>query len=163
MLTRLQKLPKIIRKILLRDKVICKLLYHDSNNALEMEAPQPALVQPYITTCPIYQFEGKDDYTQNGMINIYYAKIKRDEFEELSTNGILRINVVYNVDKWELADEENRVLTIANRIINLLDKQQLETSGSLSFYSLDELIMSKTLVGYALLFGINDGNSEILN
>ena len=97
------------------------------------------------------------------MINVYYAKIKRDEFEELSTSGIIRINVVFNVDKWELADGECRVLTLANRIINLLDKKQLETSGSLEFYSLDELILSKTLVGYALLFGVNDGNSEVTN
>ena len=163
MLERLKKLPKVISKIFSRDKIVGKLIYHDSNNALEMDAPQPELVQEYITTHPVYQFEGKERYEQNGMINVYYAKINRDQFEELSTNGIIRINVVYNVDKWELADGECRVLTLTNRIINLLDKKQLETSGSLEFYSLDELILSKTLVGYALLFGVNDGNSEVTN
>jgi DNA-binding transcriptional regulator/RsmH inhibitor MraZ len=76
-------------------------------------------------------------------------------------NGIIQINVVYNVDKWELVDNKIRTLELANKVIELLNNTKFSVSNKLNFTNLQQLILSKQLVGYALLFSINDGNSNL--
>ena len=162
MFKRLQTTLKGIKRVLLEDEQIRKLLYNDSNNALGLAAPAKEQVSKYITTHPIYEFEGRDDYTQQGMINCFISDSEPDD-EIKVTDSILRINVVFNVDKWELIDGSCRVLTLCERIIELVDNKKFSISNPISYNSLTELILSKKLVGYALLFNLTDGNSELEN
>ena len=82
-----------IKKILLDDEQIRKLLVNSTNNALNQSAPSVAAASKYITLAPIYQFENKGDFEQNGMINIFLTD---NNNEDMVINGIVQINIVYN-------------------------------------------------------------------
>lgn len=153
---------KAIKRKLLNDKVIRQLLYNDSNNALNLQIPTEKEVAKYITTYPIYDFENKDNYTQHGMVNIFMTESEPND-EDKSILATVRINVVYNTDKWELVDGSCRPLAIADRIIDILDNAKLSVSNPIEYSNIQDLIISKKLVGYALLFTITDGNSDLEN
>ena len=160
MLKQIQTTLAGIKTVLLNDETIRKLLCNDSNNCLNMEPPTTKSAEKYITLRPIFQFENTDDYAQNGMINIYLSDGEPNDDMNLF-QGIVQANVVYNVDKWELVDNKIRTLELADKVINLLDNKKFSTSNKLVFNSLQQLILSKQLVGYALLFNVDDGNSSL--
>ena len=54
-----------------------------------------------------------------------------------------------------------RSLAICDRIIDLINNKKFSISNPLSFNSIEELIITKQLVGYALIFDITDGNGDI--
>ena len=162
MFERIDATIRAIKRLLLNDDELKKLLYNDSNNALELNVPQVADVEKYITTHPIYEFENRADYTQHGMINIFMSNSEADE-EQISTSATIRINVVHNIDKWTLKDGSCRVLKMLDRIIALIDNKKLSVSNPVEYGNSDELILSKQLTGYALLFYITDGNAELEN
>ena len=160
MFERVEQMLQDARQLLLNDVVVRKLLYHDSNNALNMADVDQSAVEKYITNYPIYQFENKADYTQNAMVNVFLADTGLDD-EQITLQGVLRINIVVNVDKWELVGGRCRPLDLADRIIMLLNNENLGLSNPITFDSFQELLVSKKLVGYALLFNIADGVTEI--
>ena len=160
MFERVEQMLQDARQLLLNDVVVRKLLYHDSTNALNMADVDQSAVEKYITNYPIYQFENKADYTQNAMVNVFLADTGLDD-EQITLQGVLRINIVVNVDKWELVGGRCRPLALADRIIMLLNNENLGLSNPITFDSFQELLVSKKLVGYALLFNIADGVTEI--
>ena len=155
MLERVETTLAAIKNCLLNDDVVRKLVYNDSNNALNMEIPDIDKVNKYITLRPIYQFENMADFSQNSMINIYFTDGSPQE-EEVGIEGIIQINIVVNIDKWELVDNKIRPIHLANRIIKLLNDKKFTISNSLSLENINQLIISKQLVGYALLFNMID-------
>lgn len=162
MFERIDSTIRAIRRQLLNDEELRKLLYNDSNNALDIDAPSIKDVEKYITNHPIYEFENKEDYTQHGMINIFMSNSEPDD-EQVSVSAVIRINVVYNCDKWTLKDGSCRVLKMLDRIIALIDNKKLNVSNPVEYNTSDELILSKQLTGYALLFYITDGSAELEN
>lgn len=160
MLERVETTLAAIKNCLLNDDVVRKLVYNDSNNALNMETPDIDKVNKYITLRPIYQFENMADFSQNSMINIYFTDGSPQE-EEVGIEGIIQINIVVNIDKWELVDNKIRPIRLANRIIKLLNDKKFTISNSLSLENINQLIISKQLVGYALLFNVFDGSGDL--
>ena len=160
MLRRIQSTLAEIKATLLNNGIIRQLLCNDSNNCLNMETPTVKSAEKYITLRPVYQFENTDDYAQNGMINIVLSDGEPNDDYNMF-DGIVQVNVVYNVDKWELIDNKIRTLELANKVIELLNNKKFSVSNKLEFTNLQQLILSKQLVGYALLFVINDGNSNL--
>ena len=160
MLKRIQLALAEIKATLLNNETIRKLLYNDSNNCLNMETPTVKNTEKYITLRPVFQFENNDDYAQNGMINIVLANGEPND-EANIFDAIIQVNIVYNTDKWELVDNKIRTIELADKVIELLNNKKFSVSNEIEFTNLQELILSKQLVGYALLFAVNDGNSNL--
>jgi flagellar hook assembly protein FlgD len=160
MLKRIQSTLAEIKATLLNNGVIRQLLCNDSNNCLNMETPTVKSAEKYITLKPVFQFENTDDYAQNGMINIVFSDGEPDD-EANMLDGVVQVNVVYNTDKWELVDNKIRTLELADKVIELLNNKKFSVSNKIEFTSMQQLILSKQLVGYALLFAISDGNSNL--
>ena len=157
MLTRIESTLAAIRTKLYNDETIRKLLFHDSNNALQMLAPQEAEVKDYITLKPVFEFENKEDYTQNSIINIYMTQT--DPLEDVvGVDSTVQINVVCNVDIWELIDNKIRPIQLVNRIIKLINGCKFTASNKLVLTTITDLIINKKMVGYAILFEITDGS-----
>lgn len=159
MLTRVESTLAAIKTRLLNDETLRKLLFHDSNNALNMLAPHIKETEKYITLKPIFEFENKEEYNQNSIINIYVTEIIPTD-EEVSLTGILQINVACNIDIWDLIDNKIRPLQICNRIIKLLNNKKFTISNKLILSNMTDLIINKKMIGYALLFEITDGSGE---
>lgn len=162
MFERVQTTIKAMRTRLLYDECVRKLLFYDNNMALELDTPEAKDVAKYITTYPIYEFENKEDYTQHGMVNIFMTDSDPND-EDNSIMAVIRVNVVYNTEKWELVDGSCRPLMIADRIIELLNNTKLSVSNPVEYDNTQELIISKKLVGYTLLFNLTDGSSDLEN
>ena len=159
MLERIESTLAAIRNKLLDEDIIRKLLYHDSNNALNMEAPNKKQVEDYITLRPIFDFENKENYSQNSIINVYTTQVLPGA-ENKKVDGTIQINVVCNEEKWELVDCKIRPLQICNHILQVVDGRKFTASNKLVFNTMTDLVISKKLFGYALLFDITDGSGE---
>lgn len=159
MLQRVQSTLAAIRTKLGKNDIIKKLLLHDGNDALYVQTPKIEKMDNYITLHPIFEFENKEDYNQNSIINIYMTQcIPADDNQQL--DGIIQINVVCNKDVWELIEDKIRPLEISNQIIKLIHNVKLSVSNKLIFKNMSDLIISKKMIGYALLFEFTDGSGE---
>lgn len=98
MFERIESSLAAIKSLLLTDEIVRKLVYNDSNNALNIEAPNVDEADKYITLHPIYQFENVGDYTQNGMINIFFDN-GSPSVDDNALTGVIQVNVVFNIDK----------------------------------------------------------------
>ena len=160
MLQNLQNTLKEIKTLLLRDKVVRQLLYNDSNAALDMPAPDPKLVEEYLTLYPVYSFENCNQYEQNGMVNILLTEFNVDD-EKKWLSTALQINVVFNVDRWMLLDDKIRPLALADRIQELINHRKFSAAVAPVLEHISDLAVNKKVVGYALLFALQDGSGEI--
>lgn len=156
MFERIEKTINEVRNTLIGDNDIRKLVYNDSNNALQLPSPTVNQVQKYIVTCPIFDLCETDEYNKNTLIQV---ELDETDNAEGYLNGVLRVNIVCNREKWNLIEAKIRPLQITNRVIDLLDGNKFSCSNELHFDNLTPLIINKKITGYALLFQIRDGNN----
>lgn len=157
MLTRIERTINEVREKLVSDADIRKLVFHDSNNALSMLTPATQEVQNYIVTRPIFNMCETEEYNINTLVQV---ELDTTDASEGYLDGVLRVNIVCNEEKWSLVGGKIRPMQIANRVIDLLNGNKFSCSNELSFASLVPLLINKKITGYALLFTIQDGSSE---
>lgn len=160
MLDNIQSALFEIKRVLLGDEEIRKLLYNDSNDALNLDTPSTEDVDDYISLYPIYEFNTEAGYNHNCGISINVSVIDPTD-EVVQMIASLTINVVVNTNKWILTGNKIRPLAIADRIIELLENKKFSASSTLSFDGMTNLIMTKRISGYALSFTMTDGTANI--
>lgn len=158
MLERLERTIQEVRATLVADEDIRKLVFHDSNNALSMLPPDINEVQEYIVTKPIFDMCETEQYSRNTMVQVELDSV---DAKDNYLDGIMRINIVCNAEKWSLVGGKIRPLQIANRAIDLINNQKFSASNELVFDSFVPLLINKKITGYALLFIIQDGSNKI--
>lgn len=160
MLDNIQSALFEIKRVLLEDEEIRKLLYNDSNDALNLDTPSTEDVDDYISLYPIYEFNTEAGYNHNCGVSINVSVIDPTD-EVVQMIASLTINVVVNTNKWILTGNKIRPLAIADRIIELLENKKFSASSTLSFDGMTNLIMTKRISGYALSFTMTDGTANI--
>ena len=85
-----------IKSLLCNNINIRKLLYNDSNNALNIEAPSEEEIKNYILTKPFYNLLD-DQYNKNSIISIQLSNATPEE--EKVIKSIIKISIITNVDK----------------------------------------------------------------
>ena len=159
MLERIESTMAAMRSRLANDTIIRNLLTYDGNDALYIKEQYIDNMDQYITLKPIFEFENKKEYDQNSIINIYMTQASPYE-EVAKIDGVIQVNIVCNVDVWDLMDNKIRPLQLADRAITLLNNHKFTVSNKLVFNTITDLVISKSMVGYALLFEITDGSDE---
>lgn len=149
-----------IKSLLCNNINIRKLLYNDSNNALNIEAPSEEEIKNYILTKPFYNLLD-DQYNKNSVISIQLSRATPEE--EKVIKSIIKISIITNVDKWELVNNKIRPIQLANEIIKELNNKKLNTSNAISFDDMQEIVYNKNLIGYELSFDLADGKNKIDN
>lgn len=161
MLDNIQSALFEIKRVLLEDEEIRKLLYNDSNDALNLDIPSTEDVDDYISLYPVYEFNTESGgYNHNCGISINVSVIDPTD-EVVQMIASLTINVVVNTNKWILTENKIRPLAIADRIVELLENKKFSASSTLSFDGMTNLIMTKRISGYALSFTMTDGTANI--
>lgn len=160
MLDNIQSALFEIKRVLLEDEEIRKLLYNDSNDALNLDTPSTEDVDDYISLYPIYEFNTESGYNHNCGISINVSVIDPTD-EVVQMIASLTINVIVNTNKWILTGNKIRPLAIADRIVELLENKKFSASSTLSFDGMTNLIMTKRISGYALSFTMTDGTANI--
>jgi len=161
MLENIESLLFEIRTVLLNSAIIRQLVFNDSNNALNITAPTVAQVESFITLYPTFDMNLYTD-TLNTMINILVDQCIIGDID-ISINGILKLNIVTNIDKWVLVDNKLRIFQIMNEIIKKINNVKFSVSNKVEFVSFSELIATNKIVGYTMFFSLTDGNSEVLD
>lgn len=162
MLENIQETLFQIRDTLINDEELRKLVYNDSNNALELDAPSKEEVSDYFSLAPIFEFNTEAGYDHNCGISLVFTELDEDEdIEEVSAT--LVVNVIVNNAKWLLTNKKVRPLAIIDRITSLLLNKKFSVAVPLEFRGASNLILTKQISGYALTFGVLDGSAEIEN
>lgn len=94
-----------------------------------------------------------------------YIRISFDNFNKHKNNTYYRnhtleIDVVCNVNQWELNNYQSRPLKIAGYIDGILDQTKLSGIGLLDFIGCSEFLISENLAGYCLLYKIVSGDDD---
>lgn len=162
MLENIQETLFQIRDTLINDEELRKLVYNDSNNALELDAPSKEEVSDYFSLAPIFEFNTEAGYDHSCGISLVFTEFDEDEdIEEVSAT--LVVNVIVNNAKWLLTNKKIRPLAIIDRITSLLLNKKFSVAVPLEFRGASNLILTKQISGYALTFGVLDGSAEIEN
>lgn len=156
-ISNLQKNMFAVKNILLNDEDIRKLLYYDTKNALELEAPSKEDLEVetdtelgYITLFPIME-KGIVEYNRNTFIQITVPTLDVD-IDDNDGNlffGML-ITVVTDFKHYMLDNQKIRLLEIVNRVINDIDNQKLNSAGKLEVLKVDEIIFDNYVYGYGI-------------
>lgn len=159
MFERVEKTLFEIKNTLLNDQFIRNELYYAAAGK-DFEGDKAdinkTMVQDYITLFPLYDLN--EDYSKNLWIQIVLDSCEEDD--DNCIVGMIRINIVMNNTKWV---QNNRIIpvSVADRIIKLLNKTKFSISNTLQFDSIVPLAITKQITGYALVFSFIDGNVEL--
>lgn len=96
-----------------------------------------------------------------------YIIISFDNFVSNSGNGyyrdcIVEIDVLCNLEEWELTDFEIRPLKIAGYIDGILNNAKLSGIGTLDFIGCNEIVLSEQLSGYCLMYRATHGVDDLI-
>ena len=75
---------------------------------------------------------------------------------------IIEIDIICNSEYWDIGNYRVRPLQIAGYIDGILDGAKLSGIGELEFLSCNEIVLSKDLSGYCLMYSATHGVDDII-
>lgn len=75
---------------------------------------------------------------------------------------VIMIDIICNSDYWDIGNYMLRPLKIAGYIDGILDECKLSGIGTLQFIGANELVLSKELSGYCLMYAATHGSDDEL-
>lgn len=96
-----------------------------------------------------------------------YLIITFDNFSPNASNGYYRdctvmIDIVCNLDCWNIGNYRERPLEIAGRIDGILNGSRLSGIGTFQFMGCNELLLSEDLAGYCLMYSATHGVDDAI-
>ena len=168
-LLRLESTLSQIKKTLLLDAELRKLLFYDSEtirlkaeeNGLsfdELEVPAIELVRDNIFLQPIVQVDVEPPFNKKVFIAVTspsMAFLKGDSIEHA-----IKISIQMDKTNWVYGSNQIRVYHMAQLVVNALNGKKFDCATELSFEQVLETITDKTVTGKSLLFSVVDGVGE---
>ena len=155
-LLRLDDTFKSIRTKLLLNEAIRTMLYYDVVNE-NTPVPPIQLAAEHVFTQPVIKVGTTEPFNKRN-----YITITGPEGDKNGTKigYVVRIIIMCDKSSWNL-NGSARPLLIAQEIINELDNEKFQLSGSLAFNSIVETVTSEDVYGYSILFDVVDGIIDI--
>lgn len=95
-----------------------------------------------------------------------YIIISFDNFTQTSNSYyrdcIVEIDVLCNIDSWDIGNYRQRPLQIIGYIDGILNNNKLTGIGTLEFISCNEIVLSETLAGYCLIYRAVHGDDDLI-
>lgn len=158
-LSNFNKLFVEFKTALLNDEVIRKLLFYDTPDALSRTAPTIEEVSNYIFVAPIME-SGITDFGRNTYIMIDIPNIDLDDTDGSGLIGMIYITPVTNYEHWMLNDNKMRLFEIAERVLQDIDDRKFSPSGKSTVMSIERVLISKQLYGYAIKVATTDDSGK---
>jgi len=152
----IQKAIYEIQTLILTEPDIRKLLFIDSQNALNEEAPTISQAQEHILLAPVFDIT-EPPYDKNTIMTIVLQKGVYND-DSVLLNGILKINIVTRTELWRLNNTKIRPLEICNLVVKRLNNQKVSTSHKLFFNQVDIAILNEDVSGYSIIFHLEEGS-----
>ena len=168
-LIRLEHTLQQIKKDLLLDKDIRKLLYYDSSKIAEfkseenipfdeLDVPAIELVRDNIFLQPVVEVDIQPPFDKKIFMAITSPSMGFAEAD--SIEYAIKISIQMDKTNWVYDDDKIRVYRLAQLVINKLDGVKYDCATELQFEQMLETITDKTVTGKSLLFSIVDGVGE---
>ena len=112
------------------------------------------------------KIEPKIPFGENEEVKSYIL-ITFDNFVPNSQNDyyrdcIIEIDIICNTEYWDVGNFRVRPLQIAGYIDGILNNAKLSGIGTLQFVSCNELVLSKDLSGYCLMYSAIHGVDDLI-
>ena len=112
------------------------------------------------------KIEPKIPFGENEEVKSYIL-ITFDNFVPNSQNDyyrdcIIEIDIICNTEYWDVGNFRVRPLQIAGYIDGILNNSKLSGIGTLQFVSCNELVLSKDLSGYCLMYSAIHGVDDLI-
>lgn len=112
------------------------------------------------------KIEPKIPFGENEEVKSYIL-ITFDNFVPNSQNEyyrdcIIEIDIICNTEYWDVGNFRVRPLQIAGYIDGILNNAKLSGIGTLQFVSCNELVLSKDLSGYCLMYSAIHGADDLI-
>lgn len=155
-----KSLKMIKRKLLLNDK-IRKLLYYDSSALIDgenIDIPSPQLVKDNIFLQPVVSNDIDPPFNKKNYIAITLAASGFAGQADLAAEHAIKIAVMVHKTNWIFGEDNNiRVLHLFQEIVNELDGLRLACSNTLMYEQALQTVIDESMTGYSIMFGIVDG------
>lgn len=155
-LKNINKVPLEIVNLLSQDKGILNLLYNDSPNVLEqLDAEvdvQKLFDDEYIQLFSPLATE-INHYKTNLTLSVLIDEIN---FFDSNTGATVRIYVSCSNDLIKLSNQENRLLSLIDKIVTNLQNTKLSCAGMTRLDSVDYVIVNENRSGYRINLFISD-------
>lgn len=164
-MTKLKNIKKLLIEIaqqIAQNEDICKLIYNDSSSALEESYNGPleldALInEHYISFYPPVETGIKDNQRNTFMI-ILLDSIDLDR-EDNNTTGQINIYITTDVNHILLTKNRNRLIELADKIINTLEDTKFSVASTLMPVYCNHVMIDELRAGYRIGFNFADQES----
>lgn len=157
-LINIKKAPLEVAKLLADDTMIKQLVYIDTNDPFSGDVSNvdmnKMLTEHYISFDPPVE-NRIEEYQRNTFVSILVDSISLYGSEDNIPSTIV-IYVSTNADHLIITNNKNRLLELADRVIQILDGKKLSASGSLYINSLQHVMLSEFHAGYRISCRISD-------
>lgn len=155
-----QDWKKITQKILENDKLL-KLIYYNSPDALEKEnltnEEKQGLINKNILSYPFIP----DNTDVENYIQILFDNFLPNEENPEYIDNTISITIFCNRQNWVLTNWRMRLYSMANEVMNLLNKKKLTGIGITNFIGGVSIVPSENIIGITLNFlVINSVNTK---
>lgn len=155
-LKNVQKAMFEIRTALLNNENVRKLLFHDSADALNLNAPTVEEVKNYVTFFPITQV-GIQHFDKNTFMSITCPSIDTDMTAEDKSIYIgYFITLISTKQLWELENNKIRLIELISEIIKTIDNQKFCLPSTLQVLNAVDLVLDETRCGYIVKIMASD-------
>lgn len=156
---RVEKTIKDIKKKLLMNEKLRKLLYYESEDLTsDCEVPTIQLVKDNIFTQPIVEIDVEPPFNKRMFISITLAASGFASANEV--DHAIKVSVMAHNKNWTYDDGKIRVLHMMQEVINELDGAKFACAAKLSYEQALQTTIDSSTNGYAIMFGVTDGTGE---
>jgi hypothetical protein len=146
-LANIDKVVFEIKKAILNNEKIRKLLYNVNPSALADEAPSISNVEDHIFVNPTVYFTDESSISFNNFIVIYMPTII---FEEETTNINLVLDIFVNQKIWLLDNNQMRLHQILSEMTKTLHDKKFGPVGRLQFEDATYTVVGEKFTGFQI-------------
>ena len=151
-----------ILKLFIDNKVLQKLLYYTTKDALD---------KPFLNKEQLYEVLSKSIKTVPKLYIdksvLCYIIVSFDNFTTNATNpefrdSIISFDIICHFDQWQLSQSQLRPYRIAAEIDMMLNEKKLSNLGTLNFLGANQIILNDEFAGISLMYSAVHGEEDKL-
>ncbi len=152
----------LLKRLLLINTKDCLL---DMTNSVYLEKIKNTSIadlreQGYIRIAPKLPF-GENEEVKSYIL-ITFDNFSPNRGHDYYRDCVIEIDIICNSEYWDIGNYRVRPLQIAGYIDGILDGAKLSGIGELEFLSCNEIVLSKDLSGYCLMYSATHGVDDII-
>ena len=155
-LRNIKKVPFEIGQLLANNKRFCSFLVDDTNNPGDVSMSFIELLnEKYITIYPPVEDGAIEQYNRNTYVIILLDSISTaDSNANIGVSG--NIYITTDVNHILLTENRNRLLEMADEVLQTLDNAKLTSAGEIHINHISHTMINTFRAGYRISFTLSD-------